>query len=148
MYAHTVATQETSYAYWWKEGYTVQKWEERWFSLNSVVCVYLVRRRQHNVLVCGDKTVFKYDEPRWATWLHAAAALGLPTPADEIPGDFVKSLEIPGVSRFLRYKRPSKTCYLFYCLVFALFIDHWSMKNLINWSDETQPLDDVTFHSG
>ena len=32
----------------------------------------------------------------------------LPTPADEIPGDFLESFEIPGVSRFLLYKRPSK----------------------------------------
>ena len=27
--------------------------------------------------------------------------LGLPTPGDEIPGDFFESMEIPGVSRFL-----------------------------------------------
>ena len=37
-----------------------------------------------------------------------STAIGLPTPADEISGDFFESLEIPGVSRLLPYKRPSK----------------------------------------
>jgi hypothetical protein len=34
--------------------------------------------------------------------------LGLPTPAGEIPEDLLESLEIPLVSGFLLYKRPSK----------------------------------------
>ena len=34
--------------------------------------------------------------------------VGLLTQAVEIPGDFVESLEIPGVSIFLLFKRPAK----------------------------------------
>ena len=49
--------------------------------------------------------------------------LGLPTPADEIPGDFFESLEIPGVSRILLYKRTSKKMFLFYFLFIVLFHD-------------------------
>ena len=44
-----------------------------------------------------------------------ALALGLPTPADEIPGDFFESLEIPGVSRIATFASlPSKTHDLFW----------------------------------
>ena len=52
--------------------------------------------------------------------LHADIQLGLPTPADEIPGDFFESLEIPGDFRFLLYKRAFKNKFIFLCL-FLLF---------------------------
>ena len=46
--------------------------------------------------------------------------LGLPTPADEIPGDFFESLENPGVLIFLLYKRPSLPILISYFLLFSL----------------------------
>ena len=47
---------------------------------------------------------------------------GLSTPADEILGDFYESLEIPGVSGFLLYKRPSQNKLVMYFLYFAIFL--------------------------
>ena len=49
--------------------------------------------------------------------------LGLRTSADEIPGDFFESLEIPEVSRFLLYKHPSKNKLAFYLKFLVLFLD-------------------------
>ena len=49
------------------------------------------------------------------------AELGLPTPADEIPGDFFESLKIPGDFRFLLYKRAPKKKFLFLVLIFRSF---------------------------
>ena len=57
------------------------------------------------------------------------------TPADKIPGDFFKSLEIPGVSRFLLYKHPSKNKLPFLFKSFGSF----------PWSNKTQPLDTSHF---
>ena len=47
----------------------------------------------------------------------------MPTPADEIPGDFFESLEIPGVPIFPVNKRPYKTHDLFLFLFFVIFLD-------------------------
>ena len=58
----------------------------------------------------------------YAAW-NWIVSLGLPTPADEIPGDFFESLEIPGVPRFLPYKRPSKNELPLLFLFFAIFLD-------------------------
>ena len=48
--------------------------------------------------------------------------IGLPTPADEIPGDFFESSKIPGVSRFVLYKRPSKNKERLLFLFFAVYL--------------------------
>ena len=58
-----------------------------------------------------------------AVELMAAWQLGLPTSANEIPGDFFESLEIPGEFRFLLCKRATKNEFIFLFLSFALFLD-------------------------
>ena len=45
----------------------------------------------------------------------------MPTPADEISGDFFESLDIPGDFRFLLYKRASKDKFLVVVLIFGSF---------------------------
>ena len=55
--------------------------------------------------------------------MHLDSRLGLTTPADEIPGDFFESFEIPGDFRFLLYKRASKKIFIFYFLFFVVFFD-------------------------
>ena len=47
--------------------------------------------------------------------VNSSTSLGLPTPADEIPGDIFESLEIPGVSRIATFANlPSKSRDLFW----------------------------------
>ena len=50
-----------------------------------------------------------------------STAIGLPTPADEISGDFFEFLEIPGVSKFLLYKHLPKNQQPFLFLIFGSF---------------------------
>ena len=82
-------------------------WESRRGALQRVR-TGLPSTRESQSSLPGSTALQVLRDVRLCQWLNEDQYIGLPTAADEIPGDFFESLQIPGVFRFFLNKRPSK----------------------------------------